>query len=760
MRIKGQPEVYVLGDPPSDTDAAIGFPRQDLPDYPRRKGEDYKSPMWFCNNLRYIASFYNISNAFMQPIVYSNQQNTTSNAYGSYNQAYASYGYVTEMVENMMYYFGWQPNLDYAFMTQDTSTGNLQAPWIKGQDVAKLVDYVVGRIKLMINMRNVTWSATPANETALTSRQAIYDKLLMILSFQPIFDEMEKQGIVYQPAGPRMPKFKNKFEINEFLDKNYNEYSAELDQKIALATWIDDRWSEAIGLAAKYVLCTGWGCAEHILKDDGQYTWEVFPSYQAIVDLRKDSDFNRYAQFRARVFFMTPTEIFATYPELTKAQRDEINKMATSSTFGAPWNGTSGVLWWSYAPTGTVGVVRGYWDTLREEKKREVDGKIVGVPNQEEGMFISDLCQGTLIGNKYLLRYGYCDNVVENILNPSDIQKPISIFIPNMMSGVSRSFVGRYKFLQSELDALEFKQREFIGRAKGKVLFIDSTKVGGGVDIKELIEDLTNLGVTVMERNGEENPDDKTPPVIPVDLTLDSAGITTLWKITVEKRKYLNELAGWSEIAAGQQNFYVGAKVQDQTIGNSSISLSGIVDGFVQWLEDNMQYACDVQKLNPDTWRIERAIGEAGVEFLKMDKGMLFSRNQVQLRVNDNISDAKRAELMQMAVARTSTGDPQAMLDFAQMQKLPTWTLVSDYLENSLRRSMEQQEKMKLQEEARANMANAIQQDAANQAMVEQTKMREEGATQRAEGNARTALAKEAMSKEGVTPEQAIAQLS
>ena len=41
-----------------------------------------------------------------------------------------------------------------------------------------------------------------------------------------------------------------------------------------------------------------------------------------------------------------------------------------------------------------------------------------------------------------------------------------------------------------------------------------------------------------------------------------------------------------------------------------------------------------------------------------------------------------------------------------------------------------------------------------------QTKMREEGATQRAEGSARTALAKEAMSKEGVTPEQAIAQLS
>lgn len=754
MNVGDNPLVYVQQSPP-DARATYNFPPQRIPDRKLKSTSnytEYKSPQWFCDNIRYICCQYNSINTFRQPYLMNGQQPQPN----SVTEPYLITGYVTEMVENMMYYFGWQNNLDYAFLTQDLATNNLQAPWIKGQDIAKLVDFVVGNI--CRQLRNAVWSATPVNEDTLTSRESIYNKLIMVLQMQPIFDEMEKAGIVFQPAGMNAPKFKTKYEINEFLDKNYNEYSSELDQRIAIATWVEDRWMESISLAAKFVLCTGWGCGEHIVKN-GVYTFEVFPSYQAIIDTRKDSDFNRYGQYRARVFYMTPTEIFAEYPELNKEEREDIQLMAATESLGKQWNGATGVLWWNYAPYGTVGVVRAYWDTLREERKKTVNGQIQGVPTGEDSEhYISDLCQGTIIGNKYLVRYGYCDNIVEGLVNPADISKPITIFIPNMMAGMNRSFVGRLKYLQNEIDALEFKQREFIGRAKGKVVFLHSDKLGGGVDVKELEEDLVTMGFHVLTHNGEID-DDKRPPLTAVDLSLDSAGLTFLWTITKEKRKYMEEFAGYSEIAAGQQNFYVGGKVQDQSINQTNLALSGIIDGFIAWIEQSMQYACDVQKIMPSNWRIERAIGEAGIEFLKNDKDMLFSRNQIELRVNDVISDAKRTELMQMAVARASTGDPTAMLDFAKMQRLPTWTLVSDFLEHALKRNMEAQEKLQLQQEAREAQKQAIIADSANNAQIAMEDSRQETSKDIAQGKAKTQLADTAM-RQGVPPQEAIAAVS
>ena len=105
--------------------------RQDIP-------EVEKTPQWFFRNAQYYLSFYN------QPIGSLRFDAVSDRDSGSNMEESDRMYPVQHMLRMMMYYLGKQPNLDYAYLTQDVKDINMQSKWYKGQDVSEFVIYFRG----------------------------------------------------------------------------------------------------------------------------------------------------------------------------------------------------------------------------------------------------------------------------------------------------------------------------------------------------------------------------------------------------------------------------------------------------------------------------------------------------------------------------------------------------------------------------------------------------------------------------------------
>lgn len=318
---------------------------------------------------------------------------------------------------------------------------------------------------------------------------------------------------------------------------------------------------------------------------------------------------------------------------------------------------------------------------------------------------MEDIHVCTLIGDKYIVEHGYIDNVVSNTFDRNRPLFPISRFQPNTFFGKNISEVSRVHKIQDEMDMLDFKIREMIGKAKGRVYFIYGDKLPEGLNNKEFFENLSSMGVQVTHTSGTDDNSNAKDTVQQLDWTLDP-NIYRLAELYKEREERMGKILSTSPLALGQSAQYTGMGVQQKAIAQNTMGVSYLLDGFLDYVVMNMAYAANQQKLLstiPDTEDLKMMLGDKGVKWLEFTKEMQFEQMFVKLKINDTIDDAQKASLQQLAQALMQN-QALDLSTYIQISKAKSLTQMQEILEAAERKKKKemaaaQQQQASLQQE-------------------------------------------------------------
>lgn len=680
---------------------------------------------YFYDMIQWICSFYN------RPL--------NQNMLPQELQEDDAYSPVINMIRYMQYYLGKQPNLNYKYLTQDVTGTNLQPTWRKGQDISPLVDNVVGNFRK--SLANVNFSCNPLSEKAYSEKMNVTNKVMLKFELKKQMKQLEDMGIKFGPANGK--DFESRDAIKKWLNDGsggYKAFGAQMATDMATDIWNTDYSLNKFLQTGQHGTICGVGGIEHVV-ENGKYTMEVVMPYQAITDLRFDDDFNRRAQFAGVIRNLNTGDIFSRWHWLPNDIKKEIQEMATDNKMFGAYNTAKNFQWWTPSNTygsATVSCVTAYWFTTRDmdvrtvvnkygvlaleeikdrkkvisEAKRKLSTKKIDQPEYDDicnrltgDFIIKDIYKATVIGNKYLVDYGYFNNVSTNPFT-HDSMLPIQFWMPNMMAGQIRSIVARLHAIQDEIDAYRFMIKESLGKSIGKVWAVTKA-MGNNTTIAEIIKDFKQFGGTVlMLENGEVDEREKSARkfIDTIDLSTDQ-NLMTFYNVIAGLKEEMKEIISTSKIAMGQQTSYIGATTQTQSTNLTTLGQANIQEGFIEFVANNMQYGLNVKKnlfANfPNRMDTMVNIGDEGVRYLDttLTEQLKFEDFLLYVHIKDIIGDAARDRIIQQAQAwaqNPAYGITPA--DSLKVEKATTFTEAITILEESFRRS-----------EAKADKQNEMQ---------------------------------------------------
>ncbi len=680
-------------------DTTLRPQRQDIP-------ESDKTPEWYFKNAMYYLTFYNQPIGSLRFDAAPTDRSSTSIPEQERNYP------VQHMMRMMMYYLGKQQNLDFNYLTQNVQDMNLQARWIKGQDVSEFVNYFRGL--MLQRVSNANWTGTPVSKEAQGRYTDMYDKLEIKVLLKPIFDKIQQEnGIAFNPmpqANIEIPE-----DIERAMSTNFIEEGSILSSDLASGIWFTNGWMQKALKMFMYTTIAGTVGFWHKVIDGRQQQDVVLP-YQLAWDNRFDDDYGAFDEFRGVIENITPFDAQLRYKSLDNAQINDLFAMATNDAEMAAYNTANNINWWvnnQGVKSNTVTEITYYWRTQREVSKVKVKNKFGNDTIRksqnvegEEKYYVQDIAFATIVGNKYMVDWGYIDNLVESVEDPSKPEFPIKRFRPNTFLGDSVSEVSRIHKIQDEMDMYSFKIREMVGRAKGKLYWINGDKLGEGTTAKELMDDFADMGITVgTGGNGEFNdPNNRNSPVEYVDMTLDP-NIHRLVELYGALKVKMGSILSASPISLGQQTRYIGYGQQQSAIAQNQLGVSYLIDGFLDFLVMNMRYAVNQAKnlyTEQDSMEVEYMIGEKGVRYLKFTKGLRFERFMISLNINDSIDEEGRKRIVQYAQAWSQNPSfGVTPLNILKLEKSVNYTEAIDMLEYDITRNkkMEAKERQAMMEQ-------------------------------------------------------------
>jgi len=593
---------YVLGDMP---------PPQDIPD-------EEKDPLWYAHNVWYHVKFYNRT---VQMALTSSTGMNSNYTDGSYLQPFYL-SPIMDMYKFMFYALGKQANENFSTLERNYTTTNSHAIWIKGKKLASMLDTLTGVIRT--NLSNANWSAITLSSELQKKKSVIKAIMEARADLKEQFDELEKMGVSLGGGLDVAEGEDKEAKIQSILDKEATKAAKE-----AKSMWWLGEWSSDYVQQATWLWITGISCTEHKVIN-GKNVKETFPATHAIIDTRHDDDYNRKAQFWGRIELLTPEEIFKQFPDLTYEQRQDIKKMSGNLSDQNFFNSfITNLKWWTGGTSNLVTTVKTFWRSCNKE----------GLDDY--------IATATIIGNKYIANYGRATNIPDNIYSNSP-DAPISFYLPNMKGGWVTSVVARLYELQDELDMLKMSIRTMVGDGKGKKYIIKGWMLGGDVDTKELIHDFSSLGLHVAKSDDEivtnENADNRLMEM--VDMTLDP-NIMRIAEIARMKDQEMQEAINISDIFLGQQKQYVGQMAMNTSIGQSSLGMRYLFDGYMDYIQRNMQFALNRQKLLDyyNGLTEKEVTAHDGAELIKIDKDYSLQRQGLIMKLNDLIDAEQKANL-------------------------------------------------------------------------------------------------------------------
>ncbi len=615
--------------------------------------ESQKTPSWYYRKLRYFLTYYNnpVGGVSFGAGVNAGNKNISNDEV---------YYPVQRMIRMCMYYLGKQPNLDNAWMVQDAKNNSLQSQWLKGQNVSEFVNYFRGLILQRLN--NATFNAKSMNRDAINAKTEAVEKLQIkqeldkVLS--PLFQEV---GIAFNPVPNANPMAQTKEDIENEVDKNFYDANQEIYRLLANGVYFTNGWYTRLVQCFMHTVITGLGYYEHYV-EKGKVLQRVVMPWQVVEDNRIDDDFGRMDKFRGKIEQLTITDVAIRFPNLSKEQLEDLERTSTDGKLSEYYNTTiTNLVWYGTNNNrqNTITCVTMYWRDLHYGGKVLADNKygsktVRKTKEGEQGYSTEDLYQCTVLGDKYIVNYGLSDNVIED-LSTGRPSFPIYKFKPSVFLGENVSEVGRIYKIQDELDMLDYKIRDMVGKAKGKVYIVQGDKLPEGTDGAELIENLSNIGLQVTNPSGVSGDNSTIKDMVSaIDMTLDP-NIVRLVELYKDREARMGRIMSTSPVSLGQEYKYVGLGQAKSTIAQNTLGVAYILDGFLDFVVMNMRYATNLQKIlsandekNNDLMML---LGDSGVRYLKFTKDMQWEQMYIELIINDSMSDQDKKEIEQVSLA-------------------------------------------------------------------------------------------------------------
>jgi hypothetical protein len=683
--------------------------RQDIP-------EVDKTPQWYFRNAAYYLTFYNQPIGSLRFDASPTDRNITSIPEHERNFP------VQHMLRMMMYYLGKQPNLDFAYLTQNVKDINMQAQWHKGQDIAEFVNYFRGLMLQRLSRAN--WTAKSVSRETQNKYADMYLKLETMLLLAPYLKQIEEQdGLAFRPM-QGAEKLEVPEDIERLMETNFYDQGALTATDLANGFWYTNNWAQKAVKSFMHTVIAGTTAWWHRV-ENGRLIEDIIQPYQLIWDNRFDDDFGAMDEFRGVVEPLNAYEATQRRFEgkLSQQQIDEIYTIAGDDEQMKLYNTARNINWWTHSGnnvSNTITAVTVYWRTRREVSKVKAKNRFGNEtirkkqsPDEPSTYFVNDIAYATILGNKYLIDWGYVDNLVESVEDPGRPEFPIFRFRPNTFLGDSISEVSRIHKMQDEMDMLDFKIREMIGRAKGKTYIIHGDKLGEGTSVKELYDDFSDMGIHVSTGTSGEAGDvtDRKQTVEVVDLTLDP-NISRLAELYRERKERMGRVTSTSVISLGQQTRYIGYGQQQSSIAQNQLGVSYLLDGFMDFLVMNMRYAVNKAKFlysQKEDEEVQFLIGEKGFRYLKFTKDIRFERFMVMLNINDSIDEEGRKRILSYAQAWSQNPtfgvSPSSIL---KLESSKSYTEAVDMLDFEMKRAKkEQSQQQQAMQEAQMQMKQA-----------------------------------------------------
>lgn len=701
------------------------YPRQDMPE--KELLEQYGSWETYDKQMiRYCCTYYNRPNRFFDGVMSNIGQNSTVNRRSVYSP-------VLQILENYRYYNGEQLNFDYAFLAKSVKGDEIPAPFIPGQKIFQIVEYLKGTYSAVI--RNAKIRTRSLGREAAGRRYKRLQMALTLFDNKDLLEMMQDAGITME-AAPQEAMI-SKEEIYKHMEFNAYETIELLGNDLAelitrdndftnkaIRSWFDTRVGRYSGMMVKVI--------------NGRIDIKTFPGYQLIIDNRIDDDLNREAEFRGIIEYMTPEEAFTRF-EFTKQERDEILSNAGGlNTLMTPFNSDSDPVnfrWWN-TTNRQIAVVHMCWMQLLDtgwkykldakgNRRKPYEYRRVDTTKEVGDIFVWAPRQGTLIANKYLKENKWCDDIVYHPMDKKQPLFPIHFVLPNMVAGSSKSPVDRLRANQDMHDAISLKIRDKMAKAYGKIPIIDGSQLAG-VTMTSMEDDFKKLGFTVLNRQSPEadDPSVQRNLVEYADFTMD-VDVQTLLKLKMEEERLMNEMYNTSPLVMGTQTTYTGYATQQTSVNQATLSIVNDTQTHVQFLANVLQYAINVAKNYYSTPEgrafAEEIFSPRMLMLLDKSKDSRFEDLSTIVDILDNIDEAERKEFIMMAQTIIPTGNIEALRIMVDLRTKNTKTELKaaiDYTANSIARK--QQEAEAKAASAQAAMLAAKEESATGRVQMEQ----------------------------------------
>ena len=698
--------------------------RPDLREQPNQfVPENKKDREWYMENARYVASKYN----------------TQFNSLGFRNNEQNFDKPIDEMLRMFTYYLGKQENRDYYYTTQDQSGCELPTVWINGQKLTAMVDFMLGTAIKMIE--NIEPSVKAVSRTATNKRTMDMELALLKVEFKNIFDQLEEQGVSFNPMGKQ--DFSMPDEVMKYMQYDYKQYGEEIAYDMVSDILHRNKFIAKYKQAFFYTLLAGVVGIENKIQNKRSFKEVILP-YNLIWDNTFDDDLNEKARFVGKIDWITPGEIVSNpyyTRQLTSQEIDEIKTLTPDNIdklLGEDNITTNKLKWyWNNNGVPSLAATTCYWigyKELRYEKVKDKYGNdhIAKIKNATvSDYWVKTVYKATLLANKYVVDYGEIHNIVRKQDDINEVELPITVFVPNMVMGENRSVVSRLHKHQDRIDFLNNEITKTITRAKGKVFVMNKHKLGTAT-AQDVLNDFERMGIHITDGNatGEEviGPD-QNRVVDVVDMTLDP-NVQQLLSLKREEERIMEEIVNVPKAAMGQQQGYLGAKTQAGTIAQSNLGTAYLYQGFVQFIEKDLQHSLNQFKVSLLANGDEDipVVGDRGMNYLKVTEDFKFEDFGIYVRIRDFIDDQAKERLLFIAQAAMQN---QAidMLDYMQIETSKTYTELYNNLKFSLEKKKREIEK---QQEIQMMMQQA-QMEQQQQMQQEQIALKEDGSNYRAE---------------------------
>ena len=698
--------------------------RPDLREQPNQfVPENKKDREWYMENARYVASKYN----------------TQFNSLGFRNNEQNFDKPIDEMLRMFTYYLGKQENRDYYYTTQDQSGCELPTVWINGQKLTAMVDFMLGTAIKMIE--NIEPSVKAVSRTATNKRTMDMELALLKVEFKNIFDQLEEQGVSFNPMGKQ--DFSMPDEVMKYMQYDYKQYGEEIAYDMVSDILHRNKFIAKYKQAFFYTLLAGVVGIENKIQNKRSFKEVILP-YNLIWDNTFDDDLNEKARFVGKIDWITPGEIVSNpyyTRQLTSQEIDEIKTLTPDNIdklLGEDNITTNKLKWyWNNNGVPSLAATTCYWigyKELRYEKVKDKYGNdhIAKIKNATvSDYWVKTVYKATLLANKYVVDYGEIHNIVRKQDDINEVELPITVFIPNMVMGENRSVVSRLHKHQDRIDFLNNEITKTITGAKGKVFVMNKHKLGTAT-AQDVLNDFERMGIHITDGNatGEEviGPD-QNRVVDVVDMTLDP-NVQQLLSLKREEERIMEEIVNVPKAAMGQQQGYLGAKTQAGTIAQSNLGTAYLYQGFVQFIEKDLQHSLNQFKVSLLANGDEDipVVGDRGMNYLKVTEDFKFEDFGIYVRIRDFIDDQAKERLLFIAQAAMQN---QAidMLDYMQIETSKTYTELYNNLKFSLEKKKREIEK---QQEIQMMMQQA-QMEQQQQMQQEQMALKEDGSNYRAE---------------------------